>query len=120
VDGARDGHIGGPAEALSGVGRQLDLDDDDPDRDVAVEQDDDHIGAVFGRLDLGQVGRDEAGFRVGRKREAQHLDQDFGGERRTIFEEISEDLVSHRRHWRRCSFPENSDKISSFCFSRSG
>jgi hypothetical protein len=48
VDGARD---------ASWSRRKLDLDDDDPDGDVAVEKDDDYVGAVFGWLDLGQVGR---------------------------------------------------------------
>jgi hypothetical protein len=98
VDRPGDGHIGGPTEALSGIDRQLHLDDDHPDRDLAVEEDDDEISAVFGGLDLGQVGRGETCFGVRRKRDAQHLNQDLGGERRTILEEIHEDLMGHRGH----------------------
>jgi hypothetical protein len=52
----------------------LDLDDDHLDRDVAVMKEDDDIGAVFGGLDLGQVGRGEAGFGIGLEGPAQHLD----------------------------------------------
>lgn len=98
MGGARARHIDGPTEALSRVDRQLDLDDDHPDGMIAVEKDDDGIGAVLGWLDLGQVGRGETSFGVGWKREAQHLVQDFGGERRAALEEIHEDLVGHRGH----------------------
>jgi len=70
VDGARHRRIGRPREALSGIGRQLDLDDDHPDRDVAVEKEKDDIGAVFGRLDLGQIGRDDPRLGVVRKRDS--------------------------------------------------
>ena len=77
---------------------ELDLDDDHPDRDVAVEKEDDDIGAVLGGLDLGQVDRGEARFGVGRERDAQHLDEDLGGERRAVLEEIDEDLVGHGGH----------------------
>jgi len=76
----------------------LDFDDDHPDREVAVEKDDDDIGAVFGGLDLRQVGRGETGFGVRWKRDAQDLDQNLGGERRAILEEIHKDLVGHRGH----------------------
>jgi hypothetical protein len=62
----------------------LDLDDDHPDGEVAVEKDDHGVGAVFGGPDLGQVGRGEAGFGVGRKRDAQRLHQHLGGERRAM------------------------------------
>jgi hypothetical protein len=34
---------------------------------VLVEEDDDDIGAVFGGLDLRQVGRGKASFGIGRK-----------------------------------------------------
>ena len=77
---------------------ELDLDDDHPDRDVAVEQEDDDVGAVLGGLDLGQIDRDEAGLGVGRERDAEHFDEDLGGERRAVLEEIHEDLVGHRGH----------------------
>jgi hypothetical protein len=98
VDSARDRRIGGPTEALSRVDRQLSFDDDHPDGDVTGEKHDNDVGAVFGRLDLGQVGRGEARFGVRWKRGAQHLDQDLGGERRTVLEEIDEDLMGHRGH----------------------
>src|SRR4029453_428826 len=61
-----------------------------------------------GRLDLGQVDRGESSFGVGREREAQYLDEDFGGWTGAVLEEIDEDLVSHgghggevRRRWER-------------------
>jgi hypothetical protein len=57
-----------------------------------------NISAVFGRLDLGQIDRGKASFGVGRERNAQRFDQDFGGERGAILEEIDEDLVSHGGH----------------------
>ena len=76
----------------------MDLDDDHPDGAAAVEKEDDDIGAVFGGLDLGQVGRGDPGLGVGRKRDAEHLDEDLGGERWAVLEEIHQDLVGHRGH----------------------
>jgi hypothetical protein len=76
----------------------LDLDDENPDPDIAVEEEDDDVSAVLGGLDLGQVDRGEASFGIGREREAQYLDEDLGGEGGAVFEEIHEDLVSHGGH----------------------
>jgi hypothetical protein len=39
-----------------------------------------------------------SGLGVGRQREAEHLDQDLGRERRAVLEEVHEDLVSHGWH----------------------
>jgi hypothetical protein len=86
----------------------LDLDDDHPGGAVTVEKEDDGIGAVFGGLDLGQVGRGDTGLGVVRKRNAEHLDQDLGGEGWAVLEEIHEDLVGHGGHagdilpWKKC------------------
>ena len=44
VDGARHHRIRRPGEALPGIGRQLDLDDDHPDTVGAVEEENDDVG----------------------------------------------------------------------------
>jgi len=98
VDSPCDRRVGRPTETLLGIDRQLDLDDDHPHGDVAVEKEDDDIGTVFGGLDLGQVRRGDAGLGIGRKRKAEPLDQDLGGERGTVLEQIHEDLMGQRRH----------------------
>jgi hypothetical protein len=66
VLGARTHGVLGPGEALLIVGAELDFDDDDPDPGVAVEQEDDGVGAVLGRADLGEV--DPAPGRAGQRR----------------------------------------------------
>src|SRR3954471_14379022 len=98
MDSPRHRHVGGPTETLSGVGRQLDLDDDYPDGSSVAEKENDDISPVFGGLGLGQVGGGDAGLGVVRKREAEHLDEDLGGQRRSVFEEIHQDLVGHGGH----------------------
>ena len=45
----------------------LDLDDDDRDRGAGIEEEDYDVGAVLGWADLGEVDRDEARFRKGRR-----------------------------------------------------
>ena len=54
----------------------------DPDRDVAVEQEDDDVGAVLGGPDLGEVDRDEARLGVGGERDAERLGEELGGRAR--------------------------------------
>jgi hypothetical protein len=98
MDGPRDRHVGRPTEALPGVHRELDLDDDHPDGDVAAEKNDDDISTVFGGLDLGQVDGRESSFGIDRKPYTQNLGQHLGGERGAVLEEIREDLVDHRGH----------------------
>jgi hypothetical protein len=59
VHGSRAHCVLGPAVALPRVDAELELDDERPERGVAVEQENDDIGAVLGGLDLGQVDRDQ-------------------------------------------------------------
>ena len=98
MDRARDCHVCRPAEALPRVDRELDLDDEHQDGNVVVEQDDDDVRAVLGGLDLGQIDRGKACFSVGGEGDAQGLDQDLGGERGAVLEEIHQDLVGHGGH----------------------
>ena len=98
MDRARDRHVRRPAEALPRGDRELDLDNQHQDGNVGVEQDDDDISAVFGGLNLSQVDRGEARFRVGRESNAQRLDKELGGERGAVLEEIHQDLVGHGGH----------------------
>jgi hypothetical protein len=88
----------GQGQALSGVRRELDFDDDHPVWNVLLEEGDDDVRAVFGRLDLGQIDRSKPRLGVGRHRGAEHLDKDLGSQRRAVFEEIHESLVSHGNH----------------------
>jgi len=74
------------------VDAELNLDDEHPDRDVAVEQEDDDVSAVLGGLDLGQIDRNEARFGVGGERDAERFGEELGAERRAVLEEIDEDL----------------------------
>jgi hypothetical protein len=98
VSGARARRVLGPAVALPGVDAELDLDDEHPDGDIAVEQEDDDVGAVLGGPDLGQIDRDEARFGVGGERDAERFGEELGAERGAVLEEIDEDLVGHGCH----------------------
>ncbi|WP_437730619.1 hypothetical protein [Sorangium sp. So ce1335] len=69
-----------------------------PARNIVVEQEYNKIGAVLGRLDLGQIDRDEARFGVGRERDAERFGQELGAEGRAALEQIDEDLVGHGGH----------------------
>ena len=100
MSGARARRVVGPGEALARVDAELDLDDEDPDRDVAVEQEDDNVGAVLGGPDLGQIDRDEARLGVGGERDAERFGEQLGTQRGAVLEEVDEDLVGHGRHWR--------------------
>ncbi|WP_437571261.1 hypothetical protein [Sorangium sp. So ce542] len=96
---ARDGQIGGPAKRLVVVLPELDLDDDDPHRLARIiKEDDDDIGPVLGGRGLGQIDGGDSGLAVGRERDAEDLDEDLGGEGRSVSEEIHEDLVAHGGH----------------------
>ncbi|WP_437586313.1 hypothetical protein [Sorangium sp. So ce1000] len=98
MDGAGAHGVLGPAEALSRIDGELDLDDEHGDGEVVSEQEDDEVCAVLGRLDLGEVDRGDACSGVWRERHAEHLDEELCGERRTVLEEIDEDLMGHGGH----------------------
>jgi hypothetical protein len=98
VRGARPGRVVGPAIPLARVDAELDLDDEHPDRHLAVQQEDDDVGPILGRPDLRQVDRDEARLRVRREGDAERFGEKLGPERGAVLEEVDDDLVGHGDH----------------------
>jgi hypothetical protein len=56
--------VDGPGEALPGIGRELDL-DDNAQHGLSIHEQHDEVGAVLGWIDVGQVGRLDTRLRIG-------------------------------------------------------
>src|SRR5262249_10282407 len=98
MGGARARDVFGPGEALPRVPAELDLDGDDVDGNVAVEEQDDEVGAVLGGLDAGQIGGGDARLGVYGERDAERLGEQLGGERGAVLQQVDQDLVARRGH----------------------
>jgi len=95
--GAKACDVGWPCEPLAVVALQLHL-EDDAEHGLAVDQEDDQVGAVLGGRDVRQVGRLEADGGVGRQRDVKGVAQQLGRELWAVAEEEQQRFVGERRH----------------------
>jgi hypothetical protein len=89
--------VDGPGQALLGIGRKLDL-NDDAEHGLSVDEQHDQVRAVLGRLDLRQVGRLDPRHRVRRQLDVQCVAQELRGELGPVAKQQQQGLVLERGH----------------------